>query len=409
MIEGRYTLCTRVAVFEDADGTIWARELWRKDLDLHLDYIADFHLCCPVEPLPRDTRGLVPVPRLPRDRVMALRPDRGWGSVLRNLVPNFRTVRRAVQQSQIVHSGGAGWAFPLSFYILPLSYGRRFFWIMLIESSTWMKPARGRARLRQLLTHHVHASLLGRALRRADAQIFTSEGYRSFFGIGPERSLIAPAVWIDEEVILSDEAQAARLGALPDDAVRLIFPARLTREKGVETVLSGIAALSERLAGPGGQSAPRIEIDLMGEGPMRDDCARFAETHAGPVRVRVLDQIAYGPAFFEALRAYHGALLANRQQEQPRILYDVFSQGLPAISSDTGGVRQVVAAGEDTLLYPIDDADALADAILTFAQDGTLREAMSHRALTRVRGFSQRRMHEEREAFLLACMDRRGG
>lgn len=402
MIRGRYTLFTRAPIYVDSDGMIWAKRLWRKDLELHLDYIEDFYLCCPLEPLPENATDLVQVERLSRSRVVPLRLDRGWGSVLSNIVPNFLTVRGAVAASRIVHSGGAGWAFPLSFYILPLSYTRRFFWIVLIESSFWMKPAEGRASLRQILSHHVHTFLLRRALRRADARIFTQAGYRDFFGIGPERSLIAPAVWIDDDVILSPQAQEDRLAALPKAPVRLLFPARLVGDKGVETILSAIENLSERLVC---ESDPvEIEIDLMGEGPLKERCATFVAAHSGPVTVRLLDPLSYGAPFFSHLRRYHGALLANRQQEQPRILFDVFSQGVPVISSDTAGVRQVVAEGQDALLYAVGDAEGMAEAVLRFSGDSDLREAMSRKALERVRGFSQRRMHEEREDFLQACL-----
>jgi hypothetical protein len=45
----------------------------------------------------------------------------------------------------------AGWAFPISFYILPLSYPYRFIWVVVIESPFWMKPAGG-AGLRQTVS-----------------------------------------------------------------------------------------------------------------------------------------------------------------------------------------------------------------------------------------------------------------
>lgn len=52
----------------------------------------------------------------------------------------------------------------------------------------------------------------------------------------------------------------------------------------------------------------------------------------------------------------------------------------------------------------MDDARGLAEAILRFARDRDQRMAMSRQALESVRGFSQRRMHEEREAFLQTCL-----
>lgn len=402
MIRGRYTLFSRVPLYVDIDGTVWASLIWHKDLDLHLNYIEDLYLCCPLEALPEDKEGFLPLERLPRSRVEPLRRDRGLLSVLRNLVPNFLTVRRAVAASRIVHSGGAGWAFPLSFYILPLSVTRRFFWIVLIESSFWMKPPDGKTTPREFLSHHLHAGLLRQALRRADARVFTQEGYREFFGIGPERSLIAPAVWIDDDVILSPEAQAARLAALPRSKVRLLFPARLVPEKGVDTILEAVGFLSHRLACE--TDTVEVEIDLIGQGEMAETCRRFAKDNPGPVTVRLLEPLPYGPAFFALLRRYHGVVLANRHQEQPRIVFDAFSQGVPVISSNTAGVRQVVARERNALLFPVGDAASLADAMFRFARDPALRGALSERALQDVRGFSQRRMHEEREAFLKRCL-----
>jgi glycosyltransferase involved in cell wall biosynthesis len=400
VIDEPYTLFTRIPLYAGSDGQLHADRLWAKDLMAHVGYIRRLTLCCPLVPLAEAPEGVEPLEGLNRSQVVALRRDGGWGSVLRNLVPNFRQVAAAVRASRIVHSGGAGWAFPLSFYILPLRLVRRFRWIMVIESSFWMKPATGRTSPRQWLAHHVYRVLLGACLRRADARIFTHDSYRRFFGIGTAHSLVAPAVWIDESSVIADADQAARLDRLPADAVRLLFPARLIPEKGCETILAAIGQAERRLTAGEGAGAPPITVDISGAGPLAETCRRFAEQHRGAIAVRFLEPVPYGPAWFTRLRDYHAVLLANRTEEQPRVVFDAFGQGVPILSSATDGVRDLVAEGENALLYPIDDADALAERLLAFAADPALRRRLALGTLAAVRGHSHAAMHRTRERFL---------
>lgn len=398
MISGPYTLFTRVPVFLDEDGGVWADPLWKKDLELHLPYIPEFRLCCTVQPRADAPEGVEKVEGLSARDVIGLRKDLGRLTVLRNLIPNFLTVLRAVRRTRTVHSGGAGWAFPLSFYILLLRPFLRFDWVMVIESTFWMKPASGPVTLRQNLRHGVHKGMLGAALRRADARIFTSRGYRDLFGIDDSRSLVAPAVWVDAASVMSEDALSKRLAGLPSGEVRLIFPARLIPDKGSDVILQAIARAEDRL-----RAAPipaKLTIDLIGAGPDAQACRDFATAHQGQITVRFLEPVQYGAPFFALLGDYNALLLANRQHEQPRVIFDGFSQGLPVISSDTLGVRDIVAEGKDALLFDIDDADGLATQMIAFSSDPDMRQRMSQAARASVIGRSHAEMHSTRQAFL---------
>ncbi|WP_349294672.1 glycosyltransferase family 4 protein (plasmid) [Thioclava sp. 'Guangxiensis'] len=405
VLAGRYTLFSRIPVAIDAQGQVHATHLWQKDLELHLDYLPDFALCCPVIPFDPANTDLRLVHGLHAARIHPLRRDGGPGSALVNLLPNFFRVARAVRESRIVHSDGAGWAFPLPFYLLPLHVLRPFPWVMVIESSFWMQPKTG-ASLRQRLGHIAHATLLRRALLRADLRIFTQDGYRRFFGIAPERSLIAPAVWIDEDQILSrTEAEAAR-AALPKDEIRLLFPARLVAEKGVEVVLEAARLLEARLqeSYPGGtahQDLPRLRLDIIGAGPLADMCRAASAALRGPrITLGVLDPVPYGPDFFALLQRYHAIVLANRQNEQPRILFDAFARAVPAVTSATEGVCDMVTDGREALLFGVDDPEAMVAALLRFAGDADLRARLSRGALARAQGQSHHAMHRTRARHL---------
>ncbi|OCX66394.1 hypothetical protein BFP70_05050 [Thioclava sp. SK-1] len=394
MIAGRYTLFSRIPAYEGPDGSVHTTPLWAKDLQLHLGYIADFALCCPLLPLAQAEEDTAPVAGLHADQVTALREDHGWGSVGRNFIGNFRAVVRAARGSRIVHSDGAGWAFPLAFYLLPLSFVMGFRWIMVIESSFWMMPKTG-ASLRQRISHGVHKTALRLCLKRADLRIFTQDGYRRLFGIGTERSLIAPAVWINEDQILTPDQNMQRLSGLSSNMTRFIFPARLVPDKGITAVLQAIDHLDRALLDLPEAQRPDIGIDLIGEGPLQQECQTFCAVHDGPVQVRFLSPVPYGAPFFALLGQYHAIVLANRQHEQPRVIFDAFSQGVPVISSDTEGVRDIIRA-DNSLLFPVDDPAALAQALLRFAKDPQMQAQFANAARDAADGHSHKGMHETR-------------
>jgi len=400
MIRSKYTLFIRVPLTMDREGRFFTGSLWIKDLEQHLRYIEDFHICCPVVLRDSPDDGKEEIRGIPTDHVIPLRPDGGWWSVLRNIVPNFLQVVSALKSTQIVHSDGAGWAFPLSFYLLALRPFIRFRWIVNIESSFWMKQANKRPTLRQWVSHHIHTILLGACLRLADGRIFTHDYYRRYFGLSNERTLISPAVWLDDDVILSEAAQLERLASLPEDEIRFFFPARLIADKGCEVILAAIERTEVLLQGGAFAVEHRILIDISGEGPLAETCRSFANLHQGVIIVRFLEPVTYGQPWFERLRSYHAILLANRTEEQPRVVFDAFSQGVAVITSRTLGVLDIVRENENALVFEIDDADGLARQMMTFVLDKSTRQRLLLATLAAVRGHSHEAMHRTREQFL---------
>ncbi len=393
MIEQSYTMLSRIPLFQGPDG-FYTDDLWEKDLSAHLRYIGDFRIACPVEPISAAPGPVKRVTGLNDDKVTRLRIDGGWGSVVANFLPNLFSVRRAMTGSVIVHTSCAGWAFPLSYYALLLRPFRRFKWVNVVESSFWVKPATGPVSMRQRIEHHVHEFLVRRCVRASDARIFTQDGYRAAYLGSHDRAMVNTAVWIDD-VSFRD---AADLPTTPG-VTRLIFPARLLPEKGVETVLTAVARWDALY---GGATGPTVDLDIIGEGSLAAQCRAFVAARDPELRLRMrfLDQVPYGAVFFDLLRGYSAAIVANRQAEQARIVFDVMAQGLPVLASDTTGNRAVVDDGKTGAIFPVDDADALAALIERAARESAWLAAMGRTALAEARGHSHSAMHCEREVFL---------
>jgi glycosyltransferase involved in cell wall biosynthesis len=65
------------------------------------------------------------------------------------------------------------------------------------------------------------------------------------------------------------------------------------------------------------------------------------------------------------------------------VLLEALASGTPIVCSDIHGYRSVVRRGEQGLLVPPRDVDALADAIGTLLSDAAMRERMSESARRR--------------------------
>jgi glycosyltransferase involved in cell wall biosynthesis len=395
MIIGPYILFTRIPIVKDDSGRVFADPLWAKDLKLHLDYIEDFGICCPVEKS-NDTEGLKDITHLGIKWFFELKRDYGLKSVLKNIFPNFSVVRKACMKARIVHSEGAGWAFPLSFYLLPLKWLMSFQWIVVIESSFWMLGRGERKTTRKIIEHYVHKIILARCVKAANARIFTQSFYRQYFlGDEKNRTFINPATWVDKENIVSPEAVEYRFHNRSDKPVKILLPARLVRDKGIFVVLAAI----EKLQG----TDINVDITIMGVGDLKEECQRFASKSYGGIHVKYQDPVDYGEDFFEVVSEYDWVLIPTLKQEQPRIIFDAFSQGVPVIGSDTSGVNDITNK-DNSFTFRVGDSSSLAEVISHVAQHPDLALKMGLAGLEYATGKTHLQMHQERERFLKDCL-----
>jgi glycosyltransferase involved in cell wall biosynthesis len=113
------------------------------------------------------------------------------------------------------------------------------------------------------------------------------------------------------------------------------------------------------------------------------------------------DPVPYGRPFLDLLRGYDAVLLPSLSDEQPRLLFDAFSQAVPVIGSATGGLRDLVEPGQSGRLLPAGNASALADAMIEASANRAELRAMGVAALAKARGQTHRAMHRKRHEILL--------
>ncbi len=76
----------------------------------------------------------------------------------------------------------------------------------------------------------------------------------------------------------------------------------------------------------------------------------------------------------------HIAVLPSYREGMPRALLEAAAIGRPLVAFDAVGCRDLVKDGENGILVPFQDANALANALETLANDAGLRKRLGHQA-----------------------------
>jgi glycosyltransferase involved in cell wall biosynthesis len=197
------------------------------------------------------------------------------------------------------------------------------------------------------------------ALRRADAvrtiSDYTTDLVRSY---GVEPAAVFPA-FMDLDPFL---APRAPLPGRP----RALFVGVLEHYKGIDELADAWRIVSGKL--------PGVKLHLVGRGTRRDVVERLVADLPDRVEwTAVLPTDGVARALDEAT----ALVLPSRSEGMGRVLVEAFCRGRPVVASRVGGIVDLVRDGENGLLVPPQDSQALAEALLRLLSDPVLAERMA--------------------------------
>ncbi len=138
--------------------------------------------------------------------------------------------------------------------------------------------------------------------------------------------------------------------AEPNDRVELLYVGRLAPVKNISLLLRSLRHLREH-------EETEYALTLVGDG---EDRARY---EAMANRLGVSDNVHFA-GYQSNVRAYYRdadvLVLTSVSEGFPTVLMEAQACGLPVVTTDVGGAREIVAAGA---VVPRDEPDAIADAI----------------------------------------------
>jgi glycosyltransferase involved in cell wall biosynthesis len=393
----------QLPLFRDESGQLFADELWQKDLSMHLGYLDHLVIASPclkqvpppnAKPLSID-ESAVELIDLPQQKSFL-----HFLAVMPLIV--FRLCK-AVSRAGIVHSAIVGWPVPMGWLVTPLALIFRKPLVIVVESATWRLQDGTRVgwkrRLRALVQEYVGQWVL----RKAALVICTQDEYRrSLLGPKREHGFVIPASWIDKKDILPKEAAEEHWRtklSVSDPRLRILFVGRLVHDKGILILLEAMRQLDL-------DSLP-ISLDVVGNGVLKRQCESIASKLTGTTKVSLLGTVAYGAPLFEMIRGYDAVVVPSIGDEQPRIVFDAYSQAVPILASDTPGLRSCVKSGELGLFAAPNDVSGLADLLRYAAGHRSELGRLGLQSLTYAHRMTHQEMHRQRATLLQAMMDKR--
>lgn len=158
-------------------------------------------------------------------------------------------------------------------------------------------------------------------------------------GIYPDRLQTVPS-FVD--------SQAVAVKTEPGGSV--VFVGRLSAEKGVDVLIRALALL------------PTATLDIAGEGPERAALNALAATCA-PGRVRFHGRLPRDEVLRLVRSAAVLALPSRCLENQPISVLEAFACAVPAVSSDLGGLPELMGQGRRGVTVPAGETEPLADAL----------------------------------------------
>jgi glycosyltransferase involved in cell wall biosynthesis len=214
---------------------------------------------------------------------------------------------------------------------------------------------------------------LQRAYGRVSAFVAVSESLRAelveVFGVPERRVTVIPPGRPEPARITGEERARIReeLEA-PPGSLLVLWVGGLVPEKDPAAAV----ALAERMRG----STPPAIVAMAGDGPLAGPLERLA---GATPNVRLLGPRPDAPRLMQAADVL---LSTSRTEGAPSTFVEALFAGLPIVTPDVGGVRELVEHGYNGLVAPADDPGALADALgsIAIAEGPRIQMATAARA-----------------------------
>jgi len=148
-----------------------------------------------------------------------------------------------------------------------------------------------------------------------------------------------------------DKGESRQRLGLPADAAIVLYVGGLIERKGVNTLIRALARTT-----PAGRP---VTTYVAGEGPQHDVLKALAESEGLGDRVHFVGKVAK-----DQMHLWMGAadvlVLPSYSEGRPNVVLEAMATGTPVIASRIDGTTEIISDGDDGLLFPPGDVDALA-------------------------------------------------
>lgn len=164
---------------------------------------------------------------------------------------------------------------------------------------------------------------------------------------------------------------------VPEEALVVVFVGAIRPVKGVDVLASAWARLTA--------SMPSLHLLLVGPYRQEEHWGVDAEyvrrvealLRTGGTSARQVSFVGQVPDVRRYLQAADLFVLPSRSEGMPNALLEAMACGLPFVATRLGCVEEMAPPEQHPYLVPVDDVDALAEAVLSLARDADARRRLS--------------------------------
>lgn len=392
-----------VPYMRNAENQLCVSLAWAKDLIEHANYIERLTLVSYLsdEIPPPDAVVIENNPALKNVRFALLPKPKNTLHALLLLPKTIKILLKEIDHTVIVHSAVAGWPIPEAWIICPILVFKKRFHFINVESAFWRVPKGQVLGLKKKIKSIVWEYLNRLCIQSADLSTFTQEEYKKTLLIHHQnKGFVIPATWIDAENILH-EADLIKLNQHKKnqitDPIKLVFAGRLVIEKGILLLINAVSELID--------AGHRLTLDIYGDGSLLQECLDLIEQKQKQEFIQMCGTVKYGPDFFKLLHGYDLMVIPSLSDEQPRNVFDAFSQALPVLCADTAGLMQCVENQKTGYFFKTGDITHLKSQLIAIMSDRQTLLNMGVQCVDYVNNMTHTQMHMKRLKLMQQALD----
>jgi glycosyltransferase involved in cell wall biosynthesis len=161
-----------------------------------------------------------------------------------------------------------------------------------------------------------------------------------------------------------------------DSTFKVLLPARLLWDKGIQEYVEAARIVREQL--------PAIKFLLAGDSYEGNPASVPLKTVRDWVESGAIEWLGHVDEMPLLFRKVDVVVLPSYREGLPKVLIEAGASGLPLVTTDVPGCREVVEDGVNGLLIPPKDSRAIANAILILYQEPILRKRLADAARAKV-------------------------
>jgi glycosyltransferase involved in cell wall biosynthesis len=161
-----------------------------------------------------------------------------------------------------------------------------------------------------------------------------------------------------------------------NDRVRFLFVGSLIPVKDVRTLLYAFQIVKDQI--------DNSELHIVGSGPERHSLSALVSELGLQESVHFHGRVKHSkmPTYFNKSDVF---VLSSLSEGMPRVILEAMASGIPIVSTDVGGLSEILTNGKTGILVPSRDSKALAGGMIRLVSSPLMAQKIAGNALKVVR------------------------